>query len=160
MPTAHTEEEFFTEKAFKKLLIRDYADYLVVGVTGHRDLLDEDKSRITEKVRVKLAQLKMNAGKPILLISAYAMGADQWVAQCASEDTVICVPLTMKPQEYTDTSFVEREDKDAAGNPVKVYYESAKKTFEDILAKSTTIRVRLYEEYPDKLTAKQRNQQY
>lgn len=154
MSTHHTKEQL------ENLLANDYANYVVVGVTGHRDLLAEDQFRIKDAVRVKLAQLQKNAGKPIFLISAYAMGADQWVAECANETTVICVPLTMKTQEYIDTSFVEREEKGAVGKMVKIYNEPAIKNFEDILAKPTTIQVRLYDEYDGTLTTKQRNQQY
>ena len=59
---------------------------LIVGVTGHRDLMAEDVPRIRELVRSVLQTLKKKyPHTPLVLLSPLAEGADQLVAEVALE---------------------------------------------------------------------------
>lgn len=57
---------------------------LVVGVTGHRDLADEDSASIVHQVRSLFATLRRSyPHTPIVLLSSLAEGADRLVARAA-----------------------------------------------------------------------------
>ncbi|MEN9492194.1 MAG: hypothetical protein RJA63_2643 [Pseudomonadota bacterium] len=57
---------------------------IVVGVTGHRDLLAEDESRLTDSVRRALLSIQDDyPNSPCILLSALAQGADRLVAHVA-----------------------------------------------------------------------------
>jgi hypothetical protein len=79
---------------------------LIVGVTGHRDLRDEDLPRLEQEVVRIFATLKRDyLGKdgqtPILVLSALAEGADQLVARVAlSQGARLIAPLPMQLEEY------------------------------------------------------------
>ena len=74
-----------------RLITYDTSKYLCVGVTGHRDLILEDKNLITTKVKELFAQIKSEHNSHIKLYSALAPGADIWVAECldASDKLVV-----------------------------------------------------------------------
>ena len=73
---------------------------LIVGVTGHRDLVAEDVPRIRELVREVLRTLKKEyPHTPLVLLSPLVEGADQLVAEVALEAdigarlvAVLCAP--------------------------------------------------------------------
>ncbi|GAB3321184.1 hypothetical protein GCM10027299_15310 [Larkinella ripae] len=142
MQELYTKENFATN--YRK------TDYVFVGVTGHRDLLPGTEPVIRAAVQARLAAIRQEAGKPVLLISAYAKGADQLVAECAEQlpDTVFCLPLTMPAQHYSADNFADPED------------ESARLAFEKRLEKPATIRVGLFEDYSGQLTTRQRKAGY
>src|SRR6266540_3945847 len=61
---------------------------LVIGVTGHRDLRDQDVARLEREVSAVIARLRHDylRGKgdtPIIVLSALAEGADRRVALAA-----------------------------------------------------------------------------
>src|ERR1700722_8252716 len=54
---------------------------LILGVTGHRDLRDEDIPRLTELVLAEYSELRtLYPSTPITLLSALADGADRLLA--------------------------------------------------------------------------------
>ncbi len=75
---------------------------LVVGVTGHRDLVPDDAPRIVERVRALFEELsKSYAHTPLVLMSSLAEGADRLVARTALECGVgLYAVLPMNAQAY------------------------------------------------------------
>jgi hypothetical protein len=86
---------------------------LVIGVTGHRDLLDADIDRLKHDVAAILVRLKTDylgrdGETPMIVLSALAEGADQLVAQVALDlGAVLIAPLPLPLSEYR-RDFVER----------------------------------------------------
>ena len=78
---------------------------LIVGVTGHRDLVAEDVPRIKDLVREVLQTLKTKSPHtPLVLLSPLVEGADQLVAEVALESdigarlvAVLCWPSEGSP---------------------------------------------------------------
>ena len=74
---------------------------LIVGVTGHRDLVAEDIPRLKELVREVFRSLKTKyPHTPLVLLSPLVAGADQLVAEVALEEgvraqlvAVLCWPV-------------------------------------------------------------------
>jgi hypothetical protein len=75
---------------------------LVVGVTGHRDLREQDRGQLVATVRQILLQLKADyPHTSLVLLSALAEGADRLVAQVALDlGILLIVPLPRPVQEY------------------------------------------------------------
>jgi hypothetical protein len=75
---------------------------LVVGVTGHRDLRQEDIPLLEGKVREILTDLQTRYPKtPLTVLTSLAEGADRLVARVALElKASIVVPLPMPVEEY------------------------------------------------------------
>src|SRR5258708_30969789 len=75
---------------------------LVIGVTGHRDLLAEDLEPLENKVRESLRSLQTQyPSTPIILLSPLAEGADRLAARVALEiGARLIVPLPMARSEY------------------------------------------------------------
>jgi hypothetical protein len=79
---------------------------LVIGVTGHRDLREEDLPEIERKVSSIIIDLRRdflaNGGEtPIIILSALAEGADRLVARAAiALGGRLIVPLPMPLEEY------------------------------------------------------------
>jgi len=79
---------------------------LVIGVTGHRDLRDEDVPRIEAEVagiiaRLRHDYLKDDGETPIIILSALAEGADRLVARVAlGQGARLIAPLPMPREEY------------------------------------------------------------
>ena len=75
---------------------------LTIGVTGHRDLVENEMPALREKVRAFLMDL--DAGYPGLdlqLLSPLAEGSDQLVAEIARELGIpLIVPLAIQQHEY------------------------------------------------------------
>ncbi|MCE0499000.1 MAG: DUF2493 domain-containing protein [Methylacidiphilales bacterium] len=83
---------------------------LVVGVTGHRDLRDEDLPRLRSIVGKIFTDLKAAyPDGPMILLSALAEGADRLAAHVAVEQGMdLIVPLPMPLEDYrTDFKTVE-----------------------------------------------------
>lgn len=83
---------------------RDGLVPLTVGVTGHRDLLASEISRIRLLVRSFLAQLQEQfPDRPLELLSALAEGADRLVAEVALEIGIrLTVALPMSREDYIE----------------------------------------------------------
>ena len=75
---------------------------LVVGVTGHRDLREEDREALENQVAKVFDDLKDRySHTPLLLLSALAEGADRLVARVAlGRGAHLVAPLPMRRAEY------------------------------------------------------------
>jgi len=75
---------------------------IVVGVTGHRDLVPADVPSLEASVREAFDELLRNyPNTPLLLLSPLAAGADQLVARIAlSYEIPIVAPLPLERSEY------------------------------------------------------------
>ena len=75
---------------------------LVVGVTGHRDLVPDDAPRIVERTHALFAELaEKYQHTPLVLMSSLAEGADRLVARTALECGVdLYAVLPMSAQAY------------------------------------------------------------
>ena len=79
---------------------------LVIGVTGHRDLREEDIEELKRKVGqvfdgIAKDYLAAGGATPLVVLSSLAEGADQLVASVALERGVILIaPLPMPLEEY------------------------------------------------------------
>jgi hypothetical protein len=79
---------------------------LVIGVTGHRDLRDEDVTRLEQEVATVIAGLRRDyldgdKDAPIIVLSALAEGADRLVARVALKAGArLIAPLPMPLEEY------------------------------------------------------------
>jgi hypothetical protein len=79
---------------------------LVIGVTGHRDLRDEDVPRLEQEVAAIIATLQReyfdgDQDTPIIVLSALAEGADRLVARVALKAGArLIAPLPMPLEEY------------------------------------------------------------
>ena len=86
---------------------------LLVGVTGHRDLRDEDLPQLRKIVSGILAGLKASyPSSPIILLSSLAEGADRLVAHAAVDMGMsLIVPLPMAEAEYRKDFATEASQK-------------------------------------------------
>jgi len=75
---------------------------IVVGVTGHRDLRDEDRPKLARLVEDILADLEKSAPhSPILFLSPLAEGADRVAARAAlKRGHMLIAPLPFPPDDY------------------------------------------------------------
>jgi hypothetical protein len=79
---------------------------LVIGVTGHRDLRDEDLARLEAEVASIIARLRRDyladdGQTPIIVLSALAEGADRLVARAAlAQGARLIAPLPLPREEY------------------------------------------------------------
>jgi hypothetical protein len=82
---------------------------LVVGVTGHRDIRDEDRLPLSQAIRSIFLELKGKySSTPFIVLSALAEGADRLAAQVLLADDVggrLYVPLPM-PRSLYERDFV------------------------------------------------------
>jgi hypothetical protein len=79
---------------------------LVIGVTGHRDLREEDVPRLEAEVAAIIARLRHDyleddGETPIIVLSALAEGADRLVARVAlAQGARLIAPLPLPREEY------------------------------------------------------------
>ncbi|MGC9187651.1 MAG: hypothetical protein ACP5GN_08225 [Fervidicoccaceae archaeon] len=60
--------------------------HLVIGITGHRDIVNEDRELLKDKIREIFKELRSRyANTPLLLITSLAEGADRIGAEVALE---------------------------------------------------------------------------
>jgi hypothetical protein len=118
---------------------------LMVGITGHRDLRDDDRASLRKCLSGIFRQLKRHyPHTPIVLLSALAEGADCLAAEVALPLGIrLLVPLPMPTDEYrTDFKTAESQQEFdnllqqaehvfdvgfAEGNTLKLVRESAAK---------------------------------
>lgn len=80
----------------------------VIGVTGHRDLREEDEPALRRETATAIRRLKHDylgddPNTPIVILSALAEGADSLVAEVALEHGAILIaPLPMEEAEYRE----------------------------------------------------------
>lgn len=77
---------------------------LVIGITGHRDLREQDKPLLAESLRKIFVELREQyPHTPFLLITALAEGADRFAAEIAMEfDSELICPLPFRRELYED----------------------------------------------------------
>ncbi len=100
---------------------------LVIGVTGHRDLLPEELPLLEQRVRDFFENLRASyPGLPLEVLSPLAEGADRLVARVALELGIrLMVPLPMHKDLYLE-DFEEPQSRDefdaliAQGQPFEV----------------------------------------
>lgn len=88
---------------------------LIIGVAGHRDLLERDISALEDSTRKIFAELRIKMPHtPFLIISSLAEGADRLFTGIALDEykADLIVPLPFDSEEYlkdfkTDTSIME-----------------------------------------------------
>ncbi len=79
---------------------------LVIGVTGHRDLRDQDVARLELEVAAILARLRRDylgqgTETPLVVVSALAEGADRLVARVALKAGArLIAPMPLPVDEY------------------------------------------------------------
>jgi hypothetical protein len=81
---------------------------LVIGVTGHRDLREEDREPLEAQVRQVFDDLQKSRylkNTPLLLLSALAEGADQLVARVALEKGIRLIVLLPMPRTLYEEDF-------------------------------------------------------
>lgn len=91
---------------------QDAAAPLVIGVTGHRNIEMADP-RLRQIVLDELAWLRAGfPGRPLVILSPLAEGADRLVARLAMErfEAKLVVPLPMPREEY-EKDFAAEESK-------------------------------------------------
>ncbi len=76
--------------------------HLVVGVTGHRDIIKEDSEELKNKIKGIFKDLKESFNNtPLLLLTSLAEGADRIAAEVALEMNIkYIVPLPLPYDEY------------------------------------------------------------
>jgi len=89
---------------------------LVIGVTGHRDLIAEDIPALKNRLIAIIENLKEQyPSTPLMLMSALAEGADRLVAEVAlNADIGLIVPLPMS-QELYEKDFADTSVKQFRG---------------------------------------------
>ena len=93
---------------------------IVVGVTGHRNLVDEDKPKIRELVRANLKKIqnmckakgKHGGETPVIMLNAFAQGADMLCAEVAFELGIdVYAVLPCRKERYIQ-SFDDEADRE------------------------------------------------
>ncbi len=79
---------------------------LVIGVTGHRDIVEEDLRRAKEAVRGQIRELSAAfPNTPVVMLSSLAKGADQICAQVATEEGIELIAVLPMPLEEYEKDF-------------------------------------------------------
>ena len=78
------------------------ASHLVIGITGHRNLRDQELPVLKNQVRVFFQNLQLRYPKlPLCLLSSLAAGSDQLVTEVALNMGIrVIAPLPMSPENY------------------------------------------------------------
>lgn len=90
---------------------------IIVGVTGHRNIVDEDKPEIKARVIDSLKEIRLlckgddGCGTPVIMLNAFAQGADMLCAEAAFELGIDVVAVLPREQERYIESFDNVEDK-------------------------------------------------
>lgn len=102
----------FRKKPALEIEAYSYLRPIVIGVTGHRDLVKDDIPELESSVRKIFQELRDNyPNTPLHLLSPLAEGADRLVARIGLEFKVkLIVPLPMPRAEY-ETDFKTPESK-------------------------------------------------
>ena len=86
---------------------------MTVGVTGHRDVRDEDREILKEAVKKELGALQAKCPEsPVVVVTALAEGADQLCAGAALEMgldliSVLPMPMTEYARDFEGPAFEE-----------------------------------------------------
>lgn len=92
---------------------------IVVGITGHRNIVEEDKPAIKEQVKAALAEIKQmcrakdkrGEDTPVIMLNGLAQGADMLCAEAAFEEGIdVYAVLPREAAEY-ENSFDDEKDR-------------------------------------------------
>jgi hypothetical protein len=108
---------------------------LTLGITGHRDLREEDQTKLRDAIRQLFQFLRLHyPHTPLKLLSPLADGADRLVAQVALEEKVqLAVPLPM-PRDLYQIDFQTPDSKAEFDE----FWEKAQDKFELSLLEGNT----------------------
>ncbi|MDE7406138.1 MAG: hypothetical protein K2M89_04635 [Clostridiales bacterium] len=90
---------------------------IIVGETGHRNIADEDKAEIKARVIDSLKEIqalcKCDDGEdtPVIMLNAFAQGADMLCAEAAFELGIDVVAILPRDKDLYVNSFTNAEDK-------------------------------------------------
>ena len=114
---------------------------VIVGVTGHRNIVEEDKEEIKKQVKESLADIKElceNKKKggvetPVIMLNAFAQGADMLCAEAAFDMGIKVYAVLPCPEERYKQSFnLYQKEKEKKGiTSGKEYEDALKKDEED-----------------------------
>ena len=122
---------------------------VIVGVTGHRNIVEEDKPKIKECVIDSLKEIqelcKSDDGNdtPVIMLNAFAQGADMLCAEAAFELGIgVCALLPCEEEKYKQSFNLYTKPFNDAGITSGKEYEEAlskdeadKKKLDDYLSK-------------------------
>ncbi len=78
----------------------------MIGVTGHRDICDEDLKRAGKTVRGQIRSLSaLCPNTPVVMLSSLAKGADQICAQVAIEEKIGLIAVLPMPLDEYEKDF-------------------------------------------------------
>ncbi|MCH5157950.1 MAG: hypothetical protein J1F33_02010 [Clostridiales bacterium] len=89
---------------------------IVIGVTGHRNINRDDEAELIENVKAAIKEIQdlceyENGKTPIVMLNAFAQGADMLCAQAAEELNIdVYAVLPRKEKDYIK-SFTDENDK-------------------------------------------------
>lgn len=85
--------------------------HLIVGITGHRDIISEDREMLKGKIRHIFNDLSNNyLNTPILLMTALAEGADRLAAEVAIEEKIDYVAVLPLPEDLYLMDFPDTQE--------------------------------------------------
>jgi hypothetical protein len=89
----------------------DYRIHLIIGITGHRDIPQEDADKLKEKIKGIFKELKEEySNTPLLLLTPLAEGADRIAAKAAIEEGIDYVVVLPFPEEEYVKDFPESKE--------------------------------------------------
>jgi len=89
----------------------DYRIHLILGITGHRDIPQEDVDKLKEKIKEIFNELKVKyPHTPLLLLTPLAEGADRIAAKAAIEEGIDYAVVLPFPEEEYVKDFPETVD--------------------------------------------------
>ncbi|MEM3260146.1 MAG: hypothetical protein QW533_07165 [Thermoplasmata archaeon] len=84
----------------------DFRIHLIIGITGHRDLVPEDMSAVKKKIKEFFDELKRKLPHtPLLLLTPLAEGADRLAAEVAREEGIKYIAPFPLPEDYYKKDF-------------------------------------------------------
>jgi len=85
--------------------------HLIVGITGHRDIVPEDRDMLKKKIKDVFDELRNELpDTPLLLLTPLAEGADRLAAEVAIKENIdYIVPLPLPVDDYK-TDFPDSEE--------------------------------------------------
>lgn len=111
-------------------MIQDGNFSIFVGETGHRNIVEEDKTQIKELITESLKEIqdlseRYGGNRPVVMLNAFAQGADMLCAEAAFEVGIdVYAVLPCEEDRYID-SFDDEVDKNKLGG----YLAKAKRKF-------------------------------
>lgn len=104
-------------------------EYLPIAITGHIDLLENDKPFVLEKIKQLFGELRQDHQKPLKLYSALAPGADTWAAECLEGEDVLVYVEPLPDDMYKKYTFGGKE---VEKSPIREDYSSEEKFQNDL----------------------------